>query len=55
VRENIVLALQAQRGWLLVAAGEKLDRLLRAGGTDPQLANKALGDLVLFTPFPAGC
>ncbi len=36
---------------LLVAAGEKLDRLLRARGTDPQLANKALGDLVsLFTP-----
>lgn len=36
---------------LLVAAGEKLDRLLGARGTDPQLANKALGDLILL---PAG-
>lgn len=36
---------------LLVAAGEKLDRLLGTRGTDPQLANKALGDLILL---PAG-
>ncbi len=36
---------------LLVAAGEKLNRLLGAGGANTQLANKAFGDLVLL---PAG-
>ena len=36
---------------MLIAAGEKLDRLFSVGGANSELADKTLGNLVLFFPW----